>query len=390
MKIIQVCPYNIDRAGGVQNHIKSLVRALDARGHETLVIAPGPAPDPPTPGVFYVGTQFATGWSGTRFETTWVGPGERRRVLEFIRDWNADVVHFHTIWVPAMPMMIFSGLDCATVATFHDTPPDTFGGRCWSNIYKWWSRWLLDRLDGAIAVSKAPTGYLRPSRKGVDPVILPPSVDYSAFRSVERDEAADTSGPFRLLFIGRLEPRKGVLTLLKAFAELVERSAAAGQAGSFHLTVAGAGELEGEVHEARKRLGRDLIEFVPAPPDDALPELMKNADIFVAPSPYGESFGIIVVEALSAGLPVVAAANNGYRTVLTGPGEQCLVPARDAAALAERIRHLASDQEARRDLSQWGRMHARQYDIEATVERFENVFHEAIARRGRKTGTVAS
>ncbi len=380
MKIAQLCPYDIDRTGGVQRHIKALSQELQNRGHDVIIIAPGPAPDKPTPGVVYSGIQYATGWSGTRFEISAIGVAERRRLLNFLKDWNVDIVHFHTIWVPMMPFQVFLGLECATAATFHDTPPDTKSGHIWFRTYQIWSHWFLNRLDGAIAVSKAPARHLYRGPCGVNPVILPPCVNLEDFRAIERTRMDGTRDCFEVLFVGRFEPRKGVTTLLAAWTLLLEKTRNDRGSRKYRLTIAGSGELENEILEARDKFGGDRVTVVKKPTDGEIPELMRNADLLVAPSPYGESFGIVLVEALAGGLPVVAADNHGYVTVLTGPGRDCLVKAGQPHELADAIIRMAQDAGLRETISNWGREHAMSFDVRNTVADFESFFAGAIER----------
>ncbi len=343
-----------------------------------MVVAPGKAPSDPDPDVFYAGHRYATGWSGTRFEISWIGWAARRRLLKYLSEWNADIVHFHTIWVPMMSFQIFTGLECATAATFHDTPPDDRSGRTWFRIYRVWSRWLLNRLNGAIAVSSAPARHLCRGPKGVEPVILPPSVNLETFQLRERPSSKDAPEIFDVLYVGRFEPRKGVLTLVEAWSQLM-KSSDNGKGGlKYRLTVAGSGELEKIVLEARDRFGDDAVRVVPKPTDGEVVELMRNADLLVAPSPYGESFGIILLEALAGGLPVVAADNHGYVTVLTGPGEECLFSAGQASELADAIVRMASDPALRSRIAAWGRAHAISFDIRSTAPKFEQFFAGAV------------
>ena len=122
MRIAQVCPYDPDRHGGVQRNMHALAAALSARGHQTLIIAPG-TPDPAHPAVWRLGGMRSVRFAGTRFEVTWAPAEDLRQTLDMLRAWGPDVVHFHTPWDPLMPWQLFRRLAVTRVATFHDTPP---------------------------------------------------------------------------------------------------------------------------------------------------------------------------------------------------------------------------------------------------------------------------
>jgi phosphatidylinositol alpha-mannosyltransferase len=368
MKIVQICPYDINRAGGVQRHVLALAAALRARGHEVMVVAPGSA-GREGGDVFHLGRQREIGLSGTRFELTWASGRELRQWQEHLSGWKPDLLHFHTLWTPLMPLQIFRRWHGPVVATFHDTPPPGMAGDALRLLFKGLSRWILGRIDGAIAVSPAPLAHLRPPARGVVPVIIPPAVDLTAMMA-ERTRRRD-DGSLRFLFVGRLEPRKGISELLRAW-ELVQRETPA--ASRLHLTIAGKGKLAGAVLDAQHRLGPDRLRFVEAPDDAAVRQFYGAADVLVAPSPFGESFGIVLVEAMANGLPVIAAANAGYAGVLVGPGEAGLVPPGDVRALADKMLRFAADDDLRRALVAWGPQEATQYDIGAVVRKIEALY----------------
>ncbi|MEI8180179.1 glycosyltransferase family 4 protein [Aestuariivirga sp.] len=379
MRIVQVCPYDPDRHGGVQRNMHALDAALSERGHHTLIIAPG-APSPAQPAVWRLGAMRSVAFAGTRFEVTWAAADDLSRKVDALRGWQPDVVHFHTPWDPLMPWQLFRRLDVTRVATFHDTPPSGVTGTMLRNLFKVLSRYLLQRLDGAIAVSDAPRAHLRPGASGVTPVVLPPVTDLAPFFATEKVTAARPS----ILFLGRLEPRKGVAVLLEAVSLLASGAVAlpAGMARP-RLVVAGDGDLRDSVLAMQKRLGADWIDFIPSPSQAEQLRLLSEATLAVSPALYGESFGIVLAEALASGTPIIGADNAGYRTVLTGPGASLLVPAGDGVALARRIAALLADPGERAALSAWGRAHALQFDVHRRIGDFEDFYRAAMARHAR-------
>ena len=222
--------------------------------------------------------------------------------------------------------------------------------------------------------------HLRPGSSGVRPVVLPPVTDLSPFFDTRK---VATERP-TILFLGRLEPRKGVQVLLEA-ASLLASGAVKLPAGlpPPRFVVAGDGDQRGAVLAAQERLRGGWIDFVPAPSQEEQLRLLAEATLAVSPALYGESFGIVLAEALASGTPVIGADNAGYRTVLTGTGASLLVPAGDGAALAQRIADLLAAPQERALLAQWGRAHARQFDVGERVGDFEDFYAAAIARHAR-------
>jgi phosphatidylinositol alpha-mannosyltransferase len=210
--------------------------------------------------------------------------------------------------------------------------------------------------------------------------ILPPCIDLSAERAIDAGPRP-TPGAARVLFVGRLEPRKGVAVLIRAFSRL------AASRPDARLTVCG----DGAERPALQALARELgvagrIEFSGALQEEAKRALYARHEVFCAPSPYGESFGLVIAEAMAAGLPVVAAANAGYRTLLTGAGAEGLVPPWDAASLAARLERMLGDAEARGRLATWGRRAALRADVNERLADFLELYAAGARSNGEGSG----
>jgi phosphatidyl-myo-inositol alpha-mannosyltransferase len=377
MRIVQVSPYDLQQHGGVQQHINSLAAALRDRGHDVLVIGPG-RPATNDPFNVRIGGKKRVSFFGTSFELSFATRKELQDLAKRLADWRPDLVHYHTMWVPLLPGQIFRQTDVPSVATFHDTPPRGATGEVLRILFKAMSWFLLNRLDGAIAVSQAPLAHLRPGRRGCRPVILPPATDLGDFFKIEK------TGSFRqdtVLFFGRLEPRKGINVLLDAW-KLITSGAVSLPKGVTkpQLIIAGSGELAPRVMEASRQMDTQMVQHIAAPDRKQLLHLLSEATLVVSPALYGESFGIVLVEALASGTPVIAASNAGYAGLLTGKGEELLVPPGDAHALAQKISALLASKNDRRAYGIWGRDHARQFDVSAVIPQFEAVYQSAISR----------
>lgn len=371
MKIAQVCPYDIYQPGGVQTHIRDLSFALKQVGHDVRIIAPGVADDcSNAEGVFHAGKKRRLNFNKTNFEISIALGQEYQRLKQYLVDEAFDVIHHHTIWTPLLPFQILRLSHAADVATFHDTPPDTFGGKVTRAVFRLISYRLLPRLDGVIAVSSSPAGHLAPIPNR-QPNILPPSVDYSVFfNNVEVfDQYRDDH--VNILFLGRLEDRKGIMVLMKAFAKLCETGKKA------RLLVAGDGEQKQEVLEFIAQNDLKNVEMLGRIAEEDKARWYATCDIFCSPAKYGESFGIVLVEAMASSKAVVAAANSGYSTVLRDKGAEFLTPPGDAEVLFEKLNKLVEQPELRKTLGEWGREEAKKYDIATLVPEFEKVYESA-------------
>lgn len=374
MRILEVCPYDLGRPGGVQRHILDLAAALARAGHEVVLLAPaGPPPDAcrqVAPGLDILPLGRFQTWHlhGTAFEVARASRAELQGLLRLHRERPFDVVHFHTLWTPWLPWQVFrlfAGRGIRYVATFHDTPPPTWSGRLTRQLFRLLSRWLSRRLDAVIAVSESPAGHLWLA-PGCRFHTLPPCIDLRGLLATAA--ITDPERPPTILFIGRLEPRKGIILLIESFAQVRRQHPRA------RLLICGEGE---QSEAARGRVVQlDLagaVDFTGALDDAAKTRLYWQADIFCAPSPYGESYGLVLAEAMAAGLPVVAAANSGYKTVLTGEGAAGLVKPGDTAALAGTLATFLESPVLRLSLSAWGRRQALDTDIGHRLDAFTQI-----------------
>jgi phosphatidyl-myo-inositol alpha-mannosyltransferase len=381
VRIAQVCPYDIDRPGGVQVHIRDLATALRELGHEVTVLAPrlGPARPDATPAV-RLGAARRITFGGTSFEVTLALGADRRALVDLLGPGRFDVVHYHTIWSPFLPLQAFVASSSARVATFHETTPHDLVGRLTRVVYRRLARWLLPRLDAAIAVSDAPLEYLPRERTEV----LPPCTDLRRFAGAHAPFAEYRDGRVNLLCLGRLEERKGVFVLLRAYRRLCADGL------PVRLLLAG----DGELRPALRRFAVDErlphVVFAGAFADADAPRWYATCDVFCAPALYGESFGIVLTEAMASGRAVVAAANPGYRTVLAGDAARCLVPPADDAALYAALRRLVIDAAERQRQAAWGSAAAMQYDSRTVAPRFVEIYERAVALRLRKATSAGS
>lgn len=372
MRIVQVCPYDMGRPGGVQAHIADLSAWLRSQGHAVRIVAPPPADGRAVPGVDHAGKARRITVHGTLTEICHVPRRQLHALAADLRDWGADILHLHTPWTPLLPWQVWRAMRLPTVATFHATLPGAAEGGPLARALRAFAAYYMRRLDGIVVPSASPLQHLKSFPGAPRPVILPPTVDLAPWQAA--GAARQTEGRAEnIVFLGRLEHRKGVDMLLDAWPRVLA------QQPGLRLTIAGGGELSSLVLAAASA-SAGTIRYVHNPSAAEAKRLVAEADIFVAPSPYGESFGIVLIEAMAAGAVPVAAANSGYSTVLTGPGLALLVPPGDAGALAQRIASLTADAGRLRALRGWGREHAMGFSVEAAGPGFLRVYESALRR----------
>jgi phosphatidylinositol alpha-mannosyltransferase len=282
--------------------------------------------------------------------------------------------------VPLLPLRLWRAFRRPTVATFHATlpPQDRVLRAALGPV----ARLMRDRAAATIAVSASAAELLKPERRDRPIDLLPPAIDLSAWRAAGREAISEATGrvadrPRRLLFLGRFEARKGLDVLVEAWPEIVRR----GGSSPPELTIAGGGELAPLAEELVRR-GPGRVRIVDTPDDAAARRLVAEADLMLAPAPWGESFGLVLIEAMAAGTPVVAAANPGYAGVLTGPGEAALVPPGDAGALARTVGDFLAGPDRLAALRAWGRDHVTQFDVSAVGPRLLDVYRRVTVAGG--------
>jgi len=350
-----VCPYDLRRPGGVRSHIVGLGGALTERGHRVDVIAPSATERIDSLDVIECGRSRGITFGGTQIDLTWA---EWSRVAT-VTARGYDVMHFHTIWNPLVPFQLAAGFRGPKVATFHDVPgraTPRLAAAMMGPMSELLRRLWLRRV---IAVSPAVGSYLSDGRYQV----IPNGITVPAPLPAEGERRG-------LLYVGRLEPRKDVATLLRAVALLGDAAPP--------LTIAGDGYLRPDLERLAGSLGLRKVTFMGEVNETDKWRLLRDAAVLIAPSITGESFGIVLLEALAAGAIPIAADNPGYRDVLRDRRDDLLYRAGDAEALAQRIRAVMASDALRQSLRAWGDATWPAYDWRQLAVQVERVYRDAI------------
>jgi phosphatidylinositol alpha-mannosyltransferase len=372
MKIAIVCPYDLYSPGGVQKHILDVAAELRKRGHNVKIIAPRCATgQKDSDNVIFLGKSRKIEFNKTRFDISIVYGKDKKRLVDTIRQGDFDVIHYHTIWTPFLPLQTLLASRSVNVATFHDTPPDNISGRLTKIVFRVLSFFILRYLDSAIAVSEAPAEHLAkiPGRKIH---ILPPCIDLTAFSPDIKPLIARSDQVVTILFLGRLEQRKGINILIQAFHKLVDQKL------NVRLLIAGEGDEAANINRYIKSFNLSQVITLGHIRESDKPSCYTSCDIFCSPALYGESFGIVLVEAMASGRPVIAAANKGYSKLLKPKADLCLAKPGNAEDLYQKLSSLVVNRNLREELGQWGVEEAKKYHCNNLINQYIDIYQGAL------------
>lgn len=370
MRIGLVCPYAFDVPGGVQYHVRDLAEHFLRAGHDVQVLAPSNDEAPLPEYVTSCGHAVPVRYNGSVARLSF-GPVTSSRVSRWLEQHRFDVVHIHEPISPSTSLLALWATESPVVATFHTSH---LRSRAMQAAYPL-LRPSLEKITGRIAVSEAARRTVT-SHLGGDAVIIPNGVCVADFaRATPRPEWQGQNDAPTLAFLGRIdEPRKGLPVLAAAMDEVLR-----GRPGT-RLLVAGPGDVDA----ARARMSREVREatsFLGLVSDEDKAALLASVDAYVAPHTGGESFGIVLVEAMAAGAPVVASDLSAFSAVLDGQANGRLFTNGDTAGCAATILDLLGDPAERARLRAAGRERAQQYDWSVIADRimavYETVTHAA-------------
>jgi phosphatidylinositol alpha-mannosyltransferase len=335
---------------------------LKERGHEVLVLGPGVRPSAHS-GVRIVGRPLRVPYRGT-VAPICLSLSSVGRVRSALREFRPDVVHAHEPFAPSSSMAATLAARSPVAATFH-----AFSER--SGLFDVTApllRPVWRRLAARVAVSEAAAAFVR-SRMGDGIRVVPNGLDVDLFAVAE--PATGLPPGRRVLWVGRLDRQKGFPVALRAFERLAR------EFDDLTLVVAG----DGRDRDALRSISadvRDRVVMLGTVPHGRLPGYHATADVFVSPATGQESFGLVLVEAMAAGVPVVASDIAGYREVVRHGRDGLLVPPADPAALAEAVERILSDPGLANRLREGGRSRAGEFSWETVADRLEDVYREAL------------
>ncbi|MEU4809324.1 glycosyltransferase family 4 protein [Nocardia fluminea] len=360
MKIGMICPYSFDVPGGVQAHVVELARVFIERGHKVSVLAPA-SDDTPLPDfVVSAGRAVAIPYNGSVARLSF-GPMAYTRIRRWIDSNDFDVLHIHEPNAPSLSMLALKIAEGPIVATFHTSTTKSLVLSTFQGVL----RPYHEKISGRIAVSELARRW-QVEALGSDAVEIPNGVDVSAFARGEPLDGYPRAGR-TVLFLGRFdEPRKGMDVLLGALPALIDHHP------DVEILIVGRGDEDRLRREAGQHAGH--LRFLGQVSDEEKAAALRSADVYVAPNLGGESFGIILIEAMAAGTPVVASELDAFRRVLRDGTAGMLTPIGDSDALATAIDTLLTDDETRTRLVSTATQVVAGYDWPVVAEQILRVY----------------
>jgi phosphatidylinositol alpha-mannosyltransferase len=383
MRIGLVSQSYYPRYGGVTEHVHALAQELRRRGHEVTIITSffRRGEKGFRDGVLRIGWNILVPFNRA-FVDFAIGVSLKRQLRNAFRRLDLDVVHVHCPTAPTLPLFAVQVSDRPTVGTFHST-----GGRtALQDLFRPLMVSAMSRLDARIAVSETARATAELYHPGPYDVI-PNGVDVERFHPLVKpfEEWRDPAHT-NILFVGRLDPRKGVQDLIAAMPEVVARTD-----GRARLLVVGDSYLRPQIMAGVSSVAREHVHFLGHVPSADLPRWYATGDIFCSPATGNESFGIVLVEAMAAGRVVACSDIPGYRTVVTPNRDAAVFPPGDVPALARTLSQLVEDPARRGRLAEEGRRRALDFSWPSVVDRIEAVYRAAAGRRAAAlSGTSAA
>ena len=365
LRIGMLCPYSLTSTGGVQGQVMGLARALRKMGHEVRVLGPCDGA-PPDTFVTPIGESLPTVANGSIAPLA-PDPSAALRTIRVLRDEQFDVLHLHEPLTPGATITALVMRTAPIVATFHAAGE--------SLSYKYLSaplKGFASAIDHRVAVSKDAV-QLAQRYLGGDYQILPNGVELDRFLSTSR--IATSSDRQSVFFCGRHEPRKGLEVLLRAHATLPD---------NVDIWIAS----EGPETERLKRewAGDSRLIWLGRISDAEKAQRLSQADVFCAPSLGGESFGVVLIEAMAASTPIVASALDGYMNVATHEVDALLVEPNDPQALESALRRILLDQDLAQRLVSNGQKRASGFSMVQLAHTYVDIYRRIIAEsRNRPT-----
>jgi phosphatidylinositol alpha-mannosyltransferase len=367
MRIGLVCPYNIFKNGGVQECVLALQAEYEARGHQAVIVTPRPKgiETDHVDGIQLIGTSrdikspfHTTAQVSVSFDNT--------AIDDFLHTSKFDVLHFHEPWVPIVSRQILTRSNSVNIATFHAKLPETVMSKTIERVITPYTRSILKYIDAFTAVSDAAAEYIS-SISQEEVTLIPNGIDIDKF--APKDTNRD---PHTIVYIGRLEKRKGVRYLLDAFRQVQSEQPKS------RLIIAGDGPEREKLEDLVDEYNLNQVEFLGYVDDATKIKLLQSTTVFCSPAIYGESFGIVLLEAMSAHAVTVAANNPGYTSVLKDKGTLSLVNVKDTGEFARRLLFMMNDRDVRKLWLDWATTYVTQFKYKHVADMYLDVYKKSL------------
>ena len=368
MKIGLVCPYNINRHGGVLEVVLALSEGLIENGHKVKILTPKPRNEEPKDheNIIYMGT--STDFRSPASTTAQISSTDDNEKIDAVlaRE-KFDILHFHEPWLPLLSRQLLQRSTSVNIGTFHSKVPEALMTRTVIKVVTPYLKSIMSYLHELTAVS--PSGADYAATLTDEPItIIPNGIDLIKYRPKIIKNKTNKS----ILYIGRLEGRKGVKYLLRAFQLFSQDNP------DVSLIIAG----DGPEREKLELLSEDLklknIKFLGFISEELKLQLLNEADVFCSPAIFGESFGIVLLEAMAMGAVCVAGNNSGYSDLMQGLGAVSIVNPDDTSEFARRLDLMMHEAQLRKLWQKWAKDYVKQFNYPNIVKEYELFYRDAL------------
>lgn len=373
MKIGLVCPYSINKHGGVLEVVLALQEGLSLRGHEVKIITPMPrgGKDLEHPDAIFIGN--STDFRSPTHTTGQVSSiTDNDKVDAILNKQVFDILHFHEPWVPFLSRQLLQRSKAINIGTFHSKTPETVVSRTYLKVVTPYLKSVMKYLNVLTAVSDSGAEYAA-GLTDLPITIIPNGIDLKkySFKGPKKSSKKQT-----ILYVGRLERRKGAKYLLRAFALYSKDNP------NTQLLIAG----DGPEREKLEMLAEDLhiknISFLGFITEELKLQLLEEADLFCSPAIFGESFGIVLLEAMATGTVAIAGNNSGYTDLMQGIGALSIVNPEDTQEFARRIQVLLHEAKIRQLWQDWALGYVKQFSNPIIIDQYEALYKDSLDQYG--------
>ena len=355
--------------GGVQDVIINLQTHLLAKGHQALIITPRPRAyfkkNPPK-NMILIGRSTKMSTFATMVDASFEADGEE--IDDLLDREKFDIIHFHEPWQPFLSRQILTRSQSVNIATFHASMPDSIVSKSFLNIVYPYTKSIQKYIHYYTAVSDVAATYIRTMTD--QPIaIIPNGIELKNFQISPN---INKNSQKTILYLGRLEKRKGLIYLLKPYSRLRQRH------NDVRLIIAGNGAKHTSLERYIMQFDVPDVTFTGFVSEKDKIPLMSSADLFCSPAIYGESFGIVLLEAMALNIPVVAGNNPGYASVMQGIGQVSLVTPTAIEDFAQHLELMLYNQEMRQYWIKWAKQEVRKYDFSKVADAYEAVYNKAL------------
>ncbi len=377
MKIGLVCPYSINEHGGVLEVVMALKDGLEQRGHTAKIITPQPRKNDSQPpkDVIFAGTSvdFRTlSFSDTTSQVS--STADNEKIDAMLAKEKFDILHFHEPWMPLLSRQLLQRSKCVNVGTFHAKVTTAMTSRAILKVVAPYLKSVMKYLHVLTAVSDSGAEYAADMTD--QPItIIPNGIDLNKYGKKPGTKSSGKKRPM-ILYIGRLERRKGARYLLNAYQLFSQDNPDA------ELLIAGDGPDRDRLEMMADDLKLKNISFLGFISEELKMELLAKADLFCSPAVTGESFGIVLLEAMSMGAVTIAGNNSGYIGVMRDVGGISIVNPEDTEEFARRLDLLMHQKPLRELWQKWAADYVKQFDYPRVVEQYEELYKDALKQYG--------